>query len=120
MTPSQKPEWIELAVKKTSSFPRTISRGLPVIALVVSTSILGVGAHFAHSAEESPVKAVEFSTPADMATPNISLAQTALSTTSSIENPSTGTLPTGRGEMTVVLRTMIAMTMTMIAKTTNP
>ncbi|MDO8645515.1 MAG: hypothetical protein Q7R42_02880 [Candidatus Planktophila sp.] len=80
MTPSQKPEWIETAKKKTSSFPRSISRGLPVIALVVSTSILGVGAIFADSAEESPVKAVEFSAP-------VEFDPSATSTAASIEIP---------------------------------
>ena len=87
MTLSQKPEWIKTAEKKTSSFPRTISRALPVIALVVSTSILGVGAIFAHSAEESPVKAVEFSAPAEF-------DSSAISTIPSIENPLIGALPT--------------------------
>jgi len=87
MTLSQKPEWIETAEKKASPFPRSISRGLPVIALVVSTSILGVGAIFADSAEESPVKAVEFSAPAEF-------DPSATSTTPSIENPLIGTLPT--------------------------
>ena len=86
MTPSQKPKLTETAEKKTSSFPRTISRGLPVIALVVSTSILGVGAIFADSAEESPVKAVEISAPAEF-------DPSATSTTALIEIPLIGALP---------------------------
>ncbi|CAB5103948.1 unannotated protein [freshwater metagenome] len=64
MTPSQKPEWIEIADKDKSVFPRKVSKGLPVMALVVTASILGIGSIFAQTADEVPASAVEISAPA--------------------------------------------------------
>ena len=64
MTPSQKPEWIESADKDKSAFPRKVSKGLPVMALAVTASIIGIGSIFAQSAEEVPASAVEISAPA--------------------------------------------------------
>jgi cytoskeletal protein RodZ len=64
MTPSQKPEWIEIADKDNSAFPRKVSKGLPVIALAVTASIIGIGSIFAQTADESPASAVEISAPA--------------------------------------------------------
>jgi hypothetical protein len=64
MTPSQKPEWIEIADKDNSVFPRKVSKGLPVIALAVTASIIGIGSIFAQTAEKSPASAVEITAPA--------------------------------------------------------
>jgi len=64
MTPSQKPEWIEIADKDKSAFPRKVSKGLPVMALAVTASIIGIGSIFAQSAEKSPASAVEITAPA--------------------------------------------------------
>jgi hypothetical protein len=63
MTPPQKPEWIEMAEKDGLASPRKVSKALPVIALVVSASIIGVGSIFAQSAQESSANAVEMSAP---------------------------------------------------------
>ena len=93
MTPPQKPEWIEIAKKDTSTFPRAVSKGVPVIALVVTASILGMGNLFADSAEESPVTAIEITAPAAPIWQSTDLT-TATVATQSIENPLIGTLPT--------------------------
>lgn len=63
MTPPQKPEWIEIAEKDKSISPNKVSKGLPVVALVVTASILGIGSIFAQSAQESPTSTVEMAAP---------------------------------------------------------
>jgi len=63
MTPPQKPEWIEIAEMDKSMLPNKVSKGLPVVALVVTASILGIGSIFAQSAQESPTSTVEMTAP---------------------------------------------------------
>lgn len=63
MTPPQKPEWIEIAEKDKSIYPNKVSKGLPVVALVVTASILGIGSIFAQSAQESPASTFELTAP---------------------------------------------------------
>lgn len=57
MTPLQKPEWLELADNDNSTSLRKVSRGLPVLALVATAAILGVGAIFAQPQELSVANA---------------------------------------------------------------
>lgn len=89
MTPSQKPEWIETAEKKTSSFPRKVSRTLPIIALAVTVSIIGIGSIYAHPTVESPASALEITAPEEFDTSEISFDPTA----ASVEIPLIGALP---------------------------
>jgi hypothetical protein len=118
MTPPQKPEWIEIADKDNSALPHKISKGLPVMALVVTASILGIGSIFAQSADESPANAVEISAPAVQSSQSVS-SQDSISpiagtvsnisftpqdssgvspSAATIKNPSIGTMPTGGGD----------------------
>ena len=94
MTPSQKPEWIEIAEKDNAVFPRRVSKALPVIALAVTASILGIGSIYANPTVESPASALEITAPEVFTTSEITFAPTATSTAESIENPLIETLPT--------------------------
>jgi hypothetical protein len=82
MTPSQKPEWIEIAEKDNSAYPRKVSKGLPVLALVVTASILGIGSIFAQSAAESPTNTVEMTAPAVQSSQSIEPSPATVSTQS--------------------------------------
>jgi hypothetical protein len=82
MTPSQKPEWIEIAEKDNSAYPRKVSKGLPVLALVVTASILGIGSIFAQSAAESPANTVEMTAPAVQSSQSIEPSPATVSTQS--------------------------------------
>ncbi|TRZ58211.1 MAG: hypothetical protein D4S00_00940, partial [Streptomycetaceae bacterium] len=59
MTPSQKPEWIEIADADKAASVRRVSKGLPVMALVAVAAILGVGVVAAQTQEQTPANAVE-------------------------------------------------------------
>ena len=121
MTPSQKPEWIEIADKDKSVFPRRVSKGLPVMALVVTAAILGIGSIFAQTSEESPASAIEIATPAVQSSQSTELSPATAETQSTVtqiskasftpqgaavvspsaptmKNPSIGMLPTGGGD----------------------
>ncbi len=93
MTPPQKPEWIETAEKKTSSFPRKVSRTLPIFALAVTVSIIGIGSIYAHPTVESPASALEITAPEEFDISEISFDPTATSTAASVEIPLIGALP---------------------------
>lgn len=62
MTPQEKPEWFEISENDSSSNVRPISKRIPVLALVATALILGVGAVVAQTQEESPASAVEATT----------------------------------------------------------
>lgn len=64
MTPEKKPEWFQLADADNSASTRKISKGLPIMALVVVAAIIGVGAIFAQPQEQSPANATETVAPA--------------------------------------------------------
>ena len=64
MTPDKKPEWFQLADADNSASTRKISKGLPIMALVVVAAIIGVGAIFAQPQEQSPANATETVAPA--------------------------------------------------------
>ncbi len=90
MTLSQKPEWIEIVEKDSSVFPHKVSKGLPVLALVVTASILGIGSIFAQSADESPANAVAFTAPAVQNSQSVDLSPATV-TTQSIATQNSGT-----------------------------
>ena len=121
MTPSQKPEWIEIADADKAASVRRISKGLPVMALVVTASILGIGSIFAQTAEQSPASAIEIAAPvvqssqSSESSPATVETQSAVTQTSkasftpqgaavvspsapTMKNPSIGMLPTGGGD----------------------
>lgn len=112
MKPSLKPEWIELADQDNSAFPQKASKALPVMALVVTASILGIGSSFAQSADESSANAVEITTPAVQNSQSVETSPVAASniaftaqgtaavspTAPKIKNPGIGTMPTGGGD----------------------
>jgi len=128
MTPSQKPEWIEIADADKAASVRRISKGLPVMALVAVAAILGVGVVAAQTQEQTPANAVESvvpsvqsdqvgatSDPAPVAsTESVSMNTTNASTSviaskesvapkarlssPALPNPSIGTMPTGGGD----------------------
>ena len=128
MTPSQKPEWIEIADADKAASVRRISKGLPVMALVAVAAILGVGVVAAQTQEQTPANAVESvvpsvqsdqvgatSDPAPGATTESVSMNTINASTSviaskepvapkakvnspALPNPSIGTMPTGGGD----------------------
>ena len=57
MNPGQKPEWIELADSDTPIKHHKIIKGLPILAVVVTTAIIGAGAIFAQPQELSVANA---------------------------------------------------------------
>ena len=94
MTPSQEPEWIKTADKENSLSPRKVSRTLPIVALAVTVSIIGIGSIYAHPTVESPTSALEITAPEVFVSSEISFDPTATSTAGSIENSLIGALPT--------------------------
>lgn len=96
MTPPEKPEWIAIAESDQSATPRKISKGLPVIALLAATAIIGIGAVVAQTQEESPANAVEST--------SLSLQSSQSPTTSDLvpdknhAAPAIGTMPTDSRE----------------------
>lgn len=101
MTPSQKPEWIEITDQDNAAFTRKISKGLPIIALAVTASILGMGNLFAQGAEGSPANAIEITAPAapisqssDPSTTTVATQSIETQNSDEAINPSIGTLPT--------------------------
>ena len=87
MTPSQKPKWIEIDEKNNSLSPRKVSRTLPIIALAVTVSIIGIGSIYAHPTVESPASVLEITAPEEFDTSEILFDPTATSTVASIEIP---------------------------------
>lgn len=105
MTPTEKPEWIEIADKDNSVLPHKISKGLPVMALVVTASILGIGSIFAQSTVEAPANAVEITAPAvqspestEPTTATVGIQSDETQNSDKVQNPSIGTLPTNAGD----------------------
>jgi hypothetical protein len=128
MTPSQKPEWIEIAEADKAASVRRISKGLPVMALVAVAAILGVGVVAAQTQEQTPANAVESVAPSVQSdqvsatsdpAPGATTESVSMNTTNSstsvlaskepaapkarlnspaLPNPSIGTMPTGGGD----------------------
>ena len=57
MNSGQKPEWIELADSDTAIKHHKIIKGLPILAVVITTAIIGAGAIFAQPQELSVANA---------------------------------------------------------------
>ena len=110
MAPEQKPEWFTLAEADNATSTRKISKGLPVLALVLAGAIIGVGAVVAQTQEEPQANATEtvslVASPTDSPAPITSAANESVApakttvvsantqssapnnpTTSSIQNP---------------------------------
>ncbi len=128
MTPSQKPEWIEIAEADNAASIRRISKGLPVMALIAVAAILGVGVVAAQTQEQPPANAVESVVPSaqtdqvsatsdpvqvsaiEPAATHTSHASTSVVASKqpaapkatlnspALPNPSIGTMPTGGGD----------------------
>ena len=122
MTPSQKPEWIEIADADNAASVRRISKGLPIMALVAVAAILGVGVVVAQTQEQAPAYAVESVVPSVQSAQASSPVASAPSATTksaaafvvastkepaapkatlnspTMKNPSIGALPTGGGD----------------------
>jgi len=113
MTPPEKPEWIKIVETDSTTAIRKTSKGLPVIALLVAASIIGVGAVVAQTPGESLASAVESASPplqssqplatsqpspsksVTAASPKESISITASPVASGIANPAIATMPTG-------------------------
>jgi hypothetical protein len=65
MSPDQKPEWFQIADADNAASPRKISKGLPIMAIVVAAAIIGVGTVVAQTQDEAPANAIETVAPAD-------------------------------------------------------
>jgi len=63
MTSNQKPEWFEISDNDKSSNVRPITKRLPILALIATALILGVGAVIAQTQEEPPASAVQNTSP---------------------------------------------------------
>jgi len=64
MNSNQKPEWFEISDSDKSSDVRRITKRYPLLALLATVLILGVGAVVAQTQEEPPASAVESTSPA--------------------------------------------------------
>ena len=126
MTPPEKPEWIEIADNDNAASVRRVSKKLPILAIVAVATVIGVGALFGQTQEESPASAVETIAPTVQATqasqtsspaseapavkksapvPRSSVTQSAAeqasatpTATTAPKKPSIGTLPTSNGD----------------------
>lgn len=58
MTENNKPEWFEIIDKDEKPELRTVSKSLPVSAVLVAALILGVGAVMSQTQNETPASAV--------------------------------------------------------------
>lgn len=83
MTPSKKPEWFEISENDKSSDVRGVTKRYPLLALLVTALILGVGAVVAQTQEEQPASAVQSVTP----TPSVVTPKTPESKSPSITKP---------------------------------
>jgi len=87
MTPDKKPEWFQLADADNSASTRKISKGLPIMALVAVTGIIGVGSIFGQPQEQTPANATETIAPATVVSTQTS-AQSQSVTPSNNDAPS--------------------------------
>jgi hypothetical protein len=114
MTENNKPEWFEIAENDGPAVPPKASKTLPLVAVIATALILGVGAVVGQVQEESPAVAIETASvqtatsnnttsPTSMAQDSKSLPVTrianparnsAVASTSGLQNPSIAKLPT--------------------------
>lgn len=115
MTPPSKPEWIELAEDDGISRPAKSTKALPLVAVLATALILGVGAVVAQTQEEPPANATEVTnvatdqvasptTSSEAETPSSPASQTSVEknakseaspSPAAIANPSIAKMPTG-------------------------
>jgi hypothetical protein len=89
MTPSKKPEWFEISENDKSSDVRGVTKRYPLLALLVTALILGVGAVVAQTQEEQPASAVQSVTPTpSVVTPKIPESKSLTTKSPSVQTPS--------------------------------
>jgi hypothetical protein len=118
MTENNKPEWFEIAENDGPAAPPKASKTLPLAAVFVTVLILGIGAVVAQVQEESPATAVDTTsvqtTASNSAASPTTVAQnsktspavrianpaanSAITATSGLQNPSIAQLPTKGGD----------------------
>ena len=105
MTQNNKPEWFEITDADEKPALRTVSRSLPVSAVLAVALILGAGAVVGQTQNESPASAISASsvqTPSAESNPTTAVATAAVvagtAATNKLANPSIATLPTGGGD----------------------
>jgi hypothetical protein len=64
MSPERKPEWFQIADADNAASTRTISKGLPIMAILAFAAIIGVGTVVAQTQDEAPANATETVAPA--------------------------------------------------------
>jgi hypothetical protein len=105
MTENNKPEWFEMAENDGPTAPPKASKTLPVIAVIATSLILGIGAVIAQVQDKSPASAVDVANVQKEATNNTTSATSqspmtdpsagsTTSSTSGLKNPAITQLPT--------------------------
>jgi hypothetical protein len=102
MTENNKPEWFEMAENDGPTAPPKASKTLPVIAVIATSLILGIGAVIAQVQDNSPASAVDTAIVQTEATNNATSqspmtdpsAGSTTSSTSGLKNPAITQLPT--------------------------
>jgi hypothetical protein len=105
MTQNNKPEWFEITDADEKPALRTVSKSLPVSAVLAVALILGAGAVVGQTQNESPASAISASsvqTPSAENNPTTTVATKTVvagaAATNKLANPSIATLPTGGGD----------------------
>ena len=105
MTQNNKPEWFEITDADEKPELRTVSKSLPVSAVLVAALILGAGVVVAQSSNETPALAISASsgqTPTVERNPTTAaiVAGTVAGTVTAnkLANPAIAQLPTGGGD----------------------
>jgi len=105
MTQNNKPEWFEITDADEKPALRTVSKSLPVSAVLAVALILGAGAVVWQTQNESPASAISASsvqTPSAENNPTTTVATKTVvaggAATNKLANPSIATLPTGGGD----------------------
>jgi len=105
MTQNNKPECFEITDADEKPALRTVSKSLPVSAVLAVALILGAGAVVGQTQNESPASAISASsvqTPSAENNPTTTVATKTVvagaAATNKLANPSIATLPTGGGD----------------------
>lgn len=103
MTQNNKPEWFEITDKDEKPEHRKVSKSLPVSAVLVVALLLGAGAIFGQTRNETPASATNVSalqTPQATVQPTTAAAAAVVGAakTSKLVNPSIAQLPTRGGD----------------------
>ena len=103
MIQNNKPEWFEIIDRDEKPEHRKVSKSLPVSAVLVVAFLLGAGAIFGQTHNETPASATYVSalqTPQATVHPTTAAAAAVVGTakTNKLVNPSIAQLPTGGGD----------------------